>query len=248
MSNSRNRYCRQLSIEEIAEGITACLNNARTLIRDATLLLWLRRHPRALTCLSVANEELGKVTIIANMARIPTHDQKRWSDAWKSFRNHTWKKTHAAAHTAPDQYRNSWDGMASALRIASQLAIAGEEDRQTGLYVDFSKSQNRWVSPSNIGRAEVRKYLSLTRKSLKRLGYLHKLGFFSVKALHIQHEELSEVYGSLPPWEELTLNDLEEIIGPAMKKCIARTIRELGITYRDDITIMGQPWREFIKD
>ena len=247
MINKQKKYSGRLSLEEIAEGISACLQNARTLIKDATILLWARRYPRALTCLLVAKEELGKVDVLGAMARTQQQDHKRWADIWKSFRHHKAKGAHAAIQTAPDQLRTSFDSIFSALPVAFQIATFGEESRQASLYVDFSESGRRWISPSDIDRAIVKQHLASTRTVLKRLEYYYKAGLFSVQALTIQHEEMSAAISSLSPSKNLTYGDLKALEAP-VKQCIIRLIRELGIRYPDNVTIMGKPWRQFIED
>ena len=247
MSNKQKKYCGALSLEEIAEGIDACLQNARALVKDASVLLRARRYPRALTCLLVANGELGKVDVIGAMARIHPKKQVLWADIWKSFRNHKSKGAHAAMQTVPDQLRISFASVFPAILGAARIASLGEEHRQASLYVDFSESGRRWTSPLNIDRATVKQHLEFTRKVLERLENCQKLGFFSVQALNIQHEELSAALSSLPPTKDLTKDDLE-LLETHIKRCIIRLIRELGISFPDAATIMGKPWREFIED
>ena len=247
MSNRQKNYSGRLSLEEIAEGIAACLQNARALVKDASVLLRARRHPRALTCLLLANEELGKVDVLGAMARIGPQEQARWADTWKSFRSHKFKEAHAAIQTTPDQLRTSFDSIFSAAPVAFRIASLGEESRQASLYVDFSESGRRWTSPLDIDRATVKRHLAFTRTALKRLEYYHKLGFFSVQALSIQHEEMSAAISSLSRSKDLTYDDLRTL-EPHVKRCIIRLIRELGIRYPDNVTIMGKPWREFIED
>lgn len=247
MSNKQKNYRGALSLEEIAEGIAACLQNARALVRDATVLMWLRRYPRALTCLLVANEELGKFYIIGTMASIPHERQDQWKMQWKKFLKHSAKGTAAAMESLPEQFRISLEVAFHAFPIFAQTASSMENLRQASLYVDFSERDRRWTSPSNINRVTVKNHLSSTRAVLKKLEYVQQLGFCSVQALRIQHEELSPAFSRLPPVKDVTNNDMR-MLEPYLRRCLSRQIRELGITFPDKAIIMGKPWREFIED
>lgn len=244
MSNKQRKYRGRLSLEEISEGMNACLKNARALVKDASVLMWFRRYPRALTCLLVANEELGKFYVIGTMASIPHERQDQWEEQWNKFLKHNAKGTAAAMESLPEQFRISFDVAFRALPIFAQTASSMENLRQASLYVDFSKRDRRWTSPLNINRATIKNHLSSIRAVLKRLEYAQQLGFCSVQALRIQHEELSPAFSKLPPVKDVTNNDMR-MLEPYLKRCISRQIRELGITFPDNAMIMGKPWREF---
>lgn len=143
MSHTQKKYRGRLSLEQIAEGIAACLQNARALVEDAIVLLRAKRHPRALTCLLAAKQELGKVDVLGAMARIDDQKQEHWADLWKSFHSHVVKGTHAAVQTTPDQLRGSFDSVFAAIPGSFQIASSEEELRQASLYVAFEYRPSR---------------------------------------------------------------------------------------------------------
>jgi AbiV family abortive infection protein len=250
MSRTQKKYRGRLSPEQIAEGIAACLQNARALVEDAKVLVRAKRHPRALTCLLAAKQELGKVDVLGAMARIDDQKQEHWADLWKSFHSHVVKGTYAAVQTTPDQLRGSFGSVFAAIPGSFQIASSEEELRQASLYVDFSERRRCWTSPLSTDPAAVEKHLESTQKVLERLEHYQNSGLFSAQALKIQHEELSAAISSFPPFKDVTKEDLIRIkmLEPHVKRCLIRLIRELGISFADDATIMGKPWREFIQD
>lgn len=178
-----------LTIAEIAEGIVACLRNARALLEDATLLVSARRLARGLMCAQAAQQELGKIHLLRLMVHIRPDDRQRWKLAWKKFRQHQTKTAHALADTVDDEARQSIYSLHTALLQFDRLPPALEQMRQASLYVDFSTPQRRWISPSETTASEVEWLLERVAQALQRLENLEQFGFMSERALQIMHEE-----------------------------------------------------------
>ena len=250
MNNRQRKYRGKLSLEQIAEGIVTCLENARALVEDATTLLKAQRYPRALTCLLVADQELGKVHVLLAMARIYPSKQIHWSDKWKSFRSHEIKAAHAVVNTFPDHARTSPDNLLPMVLDSCVKVPTDEELRQASLYVDFSAKDRDWLSPLKITRGMVDTRLKSTVAILERLEGFANMGLFSVKALRIQHEELSKVASDLPPYKDLTPEHVRSLmprLKPCLERCYKRIIREALVSEPpDSFEIMGRPWHEFL--
>jgi len=252
MNSTQKKYRGRLSVEQIAEGITACLQNARALVEDAITLLKAQRAPRALTCLLAADQELGKVHVLLAMARIHPGKQVHWTDKWKSFRSHEIKAAHAVMDTFPNHMRTSPNKILPMALDSFVKAPSDEELRQASLYVDFSVQDGGWLSPLKIGKDMVNKRLKSTVAILERLESFANMGLFSVKALRIQHEELSEVASNLPPYKNLTPEHISRqlpLLMDRLQECFRRLFKE-GVLSKppDNFEIMGRPWREFIQD
>jgi len=77
-----------LTIEEISKGLGACVDNINALVLDAEALLQADRPARALTCLLVAGQEMGKVQFLQAMLTFESDDLDRWKEILKAFYNH----------------------------------------------------------------------------------------------------------------------------------------------------------------
>ena len=251
MNNRQKKYGGKLSLEQIAEGIATCLQNARALVEDAIILLKAKRHPRALTCLLAADQELGKIHVLLSMARVHPGKQIHWADKWKSFRSHEIKAAHAIMDTFPNHMRTLPENILPMALDSYVKAPMDEELRQACLYVDYSPKEGGWLSPLKITRDTVDRRLKSTVTTLERLQGLADIGFFSVKALRIQHEELSEIASDLPPYKDLKPEHVRSLLPkliPHLKRCYKRIMREALLSEPpDNFEIMGKHWREFIE-
>jgi len=252
MKNRQKKYRGKLSLEQIAEGIAICLQNARALVEDAIILRKAKRHPRALTCLLAADQELGKIHVLLSMARIHPSKQIHWADKWKSFRSHEIKAAHAIMDTFPNHMRTSPENILPMALDSYVKAPTDEEIRQACLYVDYSPEEGGWLSPLKITRDTVDKRFNSTVATLERLQRLADMGLFCVKALRIQHEELSEIASDLPPYKDLTPEHVRSVLPRLtlhLKRCYKRIMREALLSEPpDNFEIMGQRWREFIEN
>ncbi len=91
---------RPLSIDETAEGLTACYLNGLSLLEDARLLAANHRTPRALALTILAMEELAKIPDLDELYIDPSsrEDGKAWADFWRRFSLHKPKQKRISAY------------------------------------------------------------------------------------------------------------------------------------------------------
>lgn len=77
------KYREALQLEDIANLINSCRDNAETLINDAKLLLENGRYARALSLSILSLEELSKIPMLMTTATF----EKNETESWKKFRN-----------------------------------------------------------------------------------------------------------------------------------------------------------------
>lgn len=232
------KYRGYLSLEQIAEGIDLCLENARDLLEDSIVLKKKRRYPRALTCLLVAREELGKVYVLVGMAYTYPEDQRRWLEDWRLFHNHKAKASRVASHGIVGELRKSSDSLVDAYFDAIEVVFSDLQLREASLYADFSEI-NGWTSPSKIDRQTVEQYHRRAVDALLRCERQKKEGWFSVKALAIRREELADAVRGYPKGgekksREESIAELQEFlkrVEPHLKRYKARLTEELGLRF-----------------
>lgn len=243
------KYKGHLSLDQIAEGIAACIENAASLYDDGLALLNANRHPRAMSLFIAAMEEVGKVSVLCSMSRIPTSNQALWSDYWRDFRSHENKATRAFVHTFPDEGRHYPAVMGAAANMQFELAPLGERFRQAGLYVDFLAGDKCWMSPSDVPRTEAESWKRRLDTALSRVQEQAELGFFSTRALEIQRDVYGPINTNRPKRKDSQPQDDRDVA----KKAVAahrdyyRRLVDEGILDRNaDIQVMGEPLRDFI--
>jgi AbiV family abortive infection protein len=91
---------RPLSIDETAEGLSACYLNGLSLLEDARLLAANDRIPRALSLTILSMEELAKIPDLAEQYMYPTYryDGNAWADFWRRFSLHKPKQKRICAY------------------------------------------------------------------------------------------------------------------------------------------------------
>ena len=99
LSNGQNPK-RPLSLDETAEGLTACYLNGKSLLDDARLLAAHGRQPRALSLTILALEELAKVPDLDRIFIDPRtrSEVAEWTELWKRFAKHKPKQKRMAAY------------------------------------------------------------------------------------------------------------------------------------------------------
>lgn len=184
------RYTGPLNLDEICAGISTCVDNINVLVNDADILLSADRTARALTCLLVAQQEDGKVSVLYWMPAVDPSDKKQWQMLWKAFRSHHSKATSASISTVQPFLTDSQ--LSQFLPFASlRVGPAAEDVRQRTLYVDFEESNRSWSSPQNTPVEFVKRFRELVRMGLRRRLVEQKRGLYSVKALAIRREVFS---------------------------------------------------------
>lgn len=191
-----------LSIEEISLGLGACIDNLSALAADAEVLIQAGRPTRALTCLLVAGQEIGKIQLLNAMLTFNNDDSDRWKRIWKSFYSHKDKAAGGLLglmdpHTSTEEIGH--------LVVLLNAVIGGtaEEERNRTLYVDFDDRSRSWSSPISGGPELASTLMPLTKQALDRLLSSRKVGLHSPKALTI----IREVWASVPILDTPDPND-----------------------------------------
>jgi AbiV family abortive infection protein len=242
-------YRGKLSFQQIAAGISACLENATALVDDARLLADAGRPPRALFNLLAADQELGKIGLLTAMARIHPSRQSDWAPLWRDFQRHERKAVHALVDALPDESRTV-DAFFLALAGLPESAQFAERLRQASLYVDFSADKKNWRTPLQLTAAVVTQKLGDTLQALSRHQTLHALGFYSAQSLRIQHEELAQAQRDILSKDHLTLADARQAVHeliPRFRRFFRRLVDEGAVdAFPPGFTLMGLPWEEFV--
>lgn len=183
---ARRQYS-PLNIGEISQGIEACIDNFGDLVKDAEVLIQADRPTRALTCLLVAGQELGKILYLNHMLTIKDDDLDGWTRIWRSFYNHK--------HKAAGGLLGLLDPSTSVEEIGrlgiffnAVLGGTAEEERNRTLYVDFDNQTRSWLSPLGGKSEMVSALLPLNQKKLEQLLSDRESGLHSPKALVIIRE------------------------------------------------------------
>lgn len=243
------KYKGHLSIDQIAEGISACIENAAQLYDDGLALLNANRHPRAMSLFISAMEEVGKVSVLCAMSRIPSSNQALWADFWGDFRSHENKGTRAFIHTFPDEGRQYPALIGVAANMQFELAPLGERFRQAGLYVDFLAGDKCWMSPSDVPRTDAESWKRRLETALTRVQQQAELGLFSAKALEIQRDVYGPVNADRPRRKNSQPQDVHNVVTKALMahRDYYRRLVDNGILDRNaDIQVMGISLQEFI--
>jgi AbiV family abortive infection protein len=245
------KYKGHLSLVQLAEGIVACIGNADQLYDDGLALLNANRYPRALSLFIAAMEELGKVSVLCSMCRIPTNNQALWADFWSDFRSHENKSTRAFIHAFPDESRRFPELMGAAANMQFELAPLSERLRQAGLYVDFLADNKQWMTPSDLPRSEAESWRRRIESALSRVRHQAGLGLFSQRALEIQREVYGPVNALRPRRKDAKIDDDQSIVRSILvaHRVYYRRLVEECILDRDaDIQVMGIALAQFIAD
>lgn len=245
------RYKGHLSLAEISEGIRITLGNARALLEDATILLSANRPSRSMALLIAGMEEVGKVLVLAAMARIPADNQRLWADEWESLRSHEHKSTWAFPNTYPEEARAHPMLLMRAVLQQATLSSICERLRQFGLYVDYHAVEKRWLSPEEVTVADAAGWRNRLEPALVRVEAFAAAGLFSQRALEIQREVYAEFNRNRPRRKDLQLEQMVDGIhqGPQLAQTYFRRLIQEGIISPDaDTTIAGVPLADLVSD
>lgn len=243
------RYKGHLRIDQIAEGIRFTLCNARDLFDDASLLLSAGRLARSMTLLITSWEELGKISVIAAMSRIPKNNQKLWADAWESFRSHQHKSTWSFVHTYSDEARQYPELMVTAACQQFAFSDVAERIRQFGLYTDFHSAEKRWLSPNEVTEGDVNQWYQRVEPVLSGHEAYAVAGLYSERALAIQQEVYASFNADRLRRKHARPEDAARAIqeGPALaKQYFRRLVEEKVIDPDADFSVLGIPLSELL--
>lgn len=153
---------RRRSLETIADGISAIVDNATRLLSDVDLLVSQDRFSSARFLLTTAQEEIGKAFILLDMCRL---DPQRYENVVRrladAFYVHEAKQAYFKTLEFTDfsdmeHVRQFWE--AEIVRWwphddpesgEPDMRHATYFDRELPLYVDFSDYDGDWTAPSN---------------------------------------------------------------------------------------------------
>ena len=174
----------EMTNSDIEEGVRRCLNNAKSLLKDARLLLKNGSAGHALFFIISAIEETSKSFIYAGR-RIGSW---RHGETEKDVTNHASKLSffifHLIARTMEDVFEKRRKrifhpeqpdkplNVDNFVEMAQNLNIVRGElwkSRLVALYVD--RENGKWISPSEIEKSEVETWLRLAER------YLHDIEF-----------------------------------------------------------------------
>jgi AbiV family abortive infection protein len=142
-----NQYKGRLSVEQIAEGINAALQNASRLVEDAKLLLERKRFPSASSLAILAVEEAGKVSILKMLA--VAKDQKAVAKYWQEYRCHTKKNVAWLLPVLVAQGARRLDDFRPLFREDSAHPFILDQVKQLGFYTDCL-GQAHWSIPEEV--------------------------------------------------------------------------------------------------
>jgi len=128
-----------LTKEQLRQGHTECLQNAKRLIEDAKLLSQHERYRAGYIILLLASEELGK----AIWLRIgQTVNADKWQQWWRSYLSHADKQAAAILAWAQanelEEYEKDWRSIHRKIDKAAARLTA---TREKAMYVDFEKGK-----------------------------------------------------------------------------------------------------------
>jgi AbiV family abortive infection protein len=247
------RHSGPLPVEQISLGISACIDNALDLFGDGLVLYNQKRYARALALLLTSLQEAGKVTLLRQMSLLSSKDQKRWSQLWKSFRDHETKDAFGqSAKISQDAKGNPGEAFWQQVLYKTTLAPAKEKIRQFALYVDFVRKEKTWWSPREITAGLVEEIIDDIVAALYNLYRAREMRLFSAAALRVYREEFAAFTPDIQLGKDYEIGDfgirIFGINGP-YKRVWTRLIEENILKeVPDDLSIMGKPWREWLMD
>ncbi|MCD6705759.1 MAG: AbiV family abortive infection protein [Thiobacillus sp.] len=209
---------RPLSIDETAEGLTACYLNGLALIEDARLLAANGREPRALSLTILALEELAKIPDLDGLYIDPISraDGTAWADFWKRFSSHKPKQKRIAAYGNIIRESTNLEDVTceNPTPYSSYLSenAYGHLDnvKQRNFYVDFISSQFRCPEANRDTSMALDFLFSFAEERADSFGSWHvstqrsidflaaRLKVFSTNAIDLP--EIIKSIGSLNDW------------------------------------------------
>jgi len=243
----QNKYPR-LTIHEIAEGMKLCLLNAGELIDDADFLFDNERYARALACLCMADQEIGKITTLHGMANIGKHQQKLWTTKWKRFRDHRSKTTQSfVSALTSDSSLTMKQVLESTFRHYFRDSRAEEELRRASIYVDYF--DEHWRSPDFVTAEIVQTWSDNTLAAYKKNLQLYEHGFYSEKAIEIKHSIYAGKYDEdLETIKGMAEGNLDDELKNLHRRYFKRLIKEGLLSSDTEMQVFGVPVGEFINE
>lgn len=141
------QYSGPLTTAQASTGIQAALENARSLLSDAELLLSNERWPRAAALAILAVEEAGKIPLIRAILMDAKGDEL--SGSWKAYRTHTKKNTLSILPELVAKGARRLDDFKSLYDETSEHPQLLDAVKQIALYTDAC-GVCHWSSPKAV--------------------------------------------------------------------------------------------------
>lgn len=221
-----------LTLDEVADGLHACVGNIESLMDDADLLLEAQRFPRALSVLLIAAQEAGKTSILLSMAGTRPEDQEHWSRLWKSYRSHAHKAAMRMIGTLPVGLTDA--ELAVAVLVTEDSGRADERARQRTLYIDLDREKRIWLTPDDVRESDVTMVRGQLAAMVTKLLSQRDRRLFSAEALRIRHEVFSAPEEAVPYEGRPAIAVALELGAQARARyqLLGRRLREAGFDVR----------------
>jgi AbiV family abortive infection protein len=165
-----------LSLEQLCDGMFQTLENACSLIEEATILLGKNKKARAYALAYTACEELGKIPMLLHAAtRLALGEPVDWKRLAKRFRSHESKamQFHGLDAAIPIikgavKKDKEWLGRQFVEETLDAMVVAKKapSDRNSALYCDFV--QGAFVKPEDLAtEATVKKLVEIATQQLE---------------------------------------------------------------------------------
>jgi AbiV family abortive infection protein len=222
-----------LAYKFLADGIEACLENASFLLAEFLCLASNGFNARAQFVYATAMEELGKVLILFDFARVSWQREEWVTLLCKAFYHHLKKAAYAKVIYWPGS-----GALADALYLYKLGLIehfpnndpesgepdeyaGGIVDREWGLYVDWSEFDGRWFLPTHSTLAYYyaqEKWDEHQRVGEQRIASVlseltagQREGLFTDGALRVVHTVMSQLYVTASTPEADVIRILQDV-------------------------------------
>lgn len=152
-----------LSLEDLIDGMIACVDNASKLAADARRLYSVRRYSTAGALAMFSLEESGKVLLLsAGAIAIAQNKEPDWSGFWRTWRKHD-EKARLAALLDLGAHGKEAANFAIRAFILEDLA----RFRESLIYID--RKNSRWIAPKEQDKDWVFELLDAAEALSERL-------------------------------------------------------------------------------
>jgi AbiV family abortive infection protein len=176
---------RSMSKQELLRGMSLCLNNARSLQREAYLLARAGAQKRAFALTVLAMEEAGKIVLltVASHSDRATASEETLKALTRVFRSHdaktallaerSWKgvlyvRRRKLVAVPRSSIRRLFDAHKSVIDFLSANGVEGvAELKLRALYVDIDNAQRRFRPPIEIPSGVLSGLLRIARSGIK---------------------------------------------------------------------------------
>jgi AbiV family abortive infection protein len=187
------QYYGPLSVEQAAAGIHSALENAKSLLADAELLLENGRWARAAALAILAIEEAGKVPTIR--ALLLSRDANELREEWRAYRSHTKKNVLWILPELAAKGARFLDDLRPTMDPASDHPQILETIKQLAFYTD-AYGKCHWSSPV----AAIPEGLAKSMVTLARLLAAPDQGMTTAEELTLWVKHMASVWKG-PMWE-----------------------------------------------